>query len=88
MCGYEGKQFSTKTRMSCALGQPEKIDSECERNDVAGILMVFESLAGKHETIITETWMAVDFANAREFAGKGGNRNQHYVPPSFGETAS
>jgi hypothetical protein len=61
------KQLIKETRIPCAPGQPEKIDSEYERNGVADIFMIFEPLAGKRETIVTPTRTAIDFANALKF---------------------
>lgn len=61
------KQLIQETRIPCAPGQPEKIDSIYERNGVADVFMIFEPLAGKRETIVTGTRTAVDFANALKF---------------------
>jgi len=61
------KQMVKETRISCAPGQPEKLDSEYERNGVADVFMIFEPLAGKRETIVTETRNAIDFANVLKF---------------------
>jgi len=62
------KQLIKETRVPCEPGQPERVDSEYERNGVADVFMIFEPLAGKRETIVTETRTAVDFANALKFA--------------------
>jgi hypothetical protein len=56
------KQLIQETRVPCAPGQPEKLDYEYERNGVADVFMIFEPLAGKRETIVTETRTSVDFA--------------------------
>ena len=61
------KQLIKETRIPCAPGQPEKVDSEYERNGVADVFMIFEPLAGKRETIITETRTAIDFAHVLKF---------------------
>jgi hypothetical protein len=61
------KQMIKETRIPCAPGQPEKVDSEYERNGVADVFMIFEPLAGKRETIVTETRSAIDFADALKF---------------------
>lgn len=61
------KQLIKETRIPCAPGQPEKVDSEYERNGVADVFMIFEPLAGKRETIVTETRTAIDFANTLKF---------------------
>jgi len=61
------KQLIKETRIPGAPGQPEKVDSEYERNGVADVFMIFEPLAGKRETIVTETRTAIDFANALKF---------------------
>lgn len=57
------KQLIKETRIPCAPDQPEKVDSEYERNGVADIFMIFEPLAGRRDTIITQTRTAIDFAN-------------------------
>jgi hypothetical protein len=61
------KQLIKETRIPCAPGQPEKVDSEYEQNGVADVFMIFEPLAGKRETIVTETRTAVDFAHVLKF---------------------
>jgi hypothetical protein len=61
------KQLIRETRIPCAPGQPERVDSEYERNGVADVFMIFEPLAGKRETIVTETRTAIDFANTLKF---------------------
>jgi hypothetical protein len=61
------KQLIKETRIPCAPGQAEKVDSEYERNGVANVFMIFEPLAGKRETIVTETRTAIDFANTLKF---------------------
>ena len=61
------KQLIKETRIPCVSGQIEKVDSEYERNGVADVFMISEPLAGKRETIVTETRTAIDFANALKF---------------------
>ena len=61
------KQLIEETRIPCIPGQPEKVDYEYERNGVADVFMIFEPLAGKRETIVTETRTAIDFANVLKF---------------------
>jgi hypothetical protein len=57
------KQLIKETRISCKSGQYERIDCEYERNGVVDVFMIFEPLAGKRETVVTETRTAIDFAN-------------------------
>jgi len=57
------KQLISQTRVPCAQGQPEKIDYEYERNGVADVFMIFEPLAGKRDTVVTEARTAIDFAH-------------------------
>jgi hypothetical protein len=61
------KQLIKQTRLPCAPGKPEKVDYEYERNGVVNIFMIFEPLAGKRETIVTETRKAIDFANVLKY---------------------
>jgi len=61
------KQLISQTRIPCAHGQPEKVDYEYERNGVADVFMISEPLAGKRETIVTETRTAIDFANTLKY---------------------
>ena len=61
------KQLIKETRIAIEPGQPEKVDSEYERNGVADVFMIFEPLAGKRETIVSETRNSVDFANVLRF---------------------
>lgn len=56
-----------ETRILCTPGQPEKVDCEYERNGIADVFMIFEPLAGKRDTIVTETRTAVDFANVLRY---------------------
>ncbi len=57
------RQLIKETRIPCAPGQQEKVDSVYERNGVADIFMIFEPLVGKRDTVVTQTRTAVDFAN-------------------------
>jgi len=61
------KQLIEETRIPCAPGQPEKVDYEYERNGVADVFMIFEPLAGKRETLVTETRTGIDFAHALQY---------------------
>jgi len=61
------KQMILETRIPNKPGQPEIVDYEYERNGVANVFMISEPLAGKRETIISETRTAVDFANVLKF---------------------
>jgi hypothetical protein len=56
------KQLIQETRIPSAPNQPEKVDYEYERNGVADVFMIFEPLAGKRETIITQRRTSIDFA--------------------------
>jgi hypothetical protein len=62
------KQLIIETRIPCTQGQVEKVDSEYERNGVANVFMLSEPLAGKRETIVTETRTSIDFANVMKYA--------------------
>ena len=57
------KQLIEQTRIPCAPGQPETIDYEYERNGVANVFMICEPLAGRRETIVSETRNSIDFAH-------------------------
>ena len=61
------KQLIKETRIPCEPGQPERVDSVYERNGVADVFMIFEPLAGKRETIVTETRTSIDFAEVLKF---------------------
>ena len=61
------KQLIVQTRIPCACGQAEKVDYEYQRNGVADVFMISEPLAGKRETIVTETRTAVDFAHVLKY---------------------
>jgi len=57
------KQLIEQTRIPCEPGKPEKVDYEYERNGVLNIFMICEPLAGKRDTVVSETRNAIDFAN-------------------------
>jgi len=61
------KQLIQETRVPCEPGQPEKVDSVYVRNGVADVFMICEPLAGKRETIVTETRTALDFAHVLQY---------------------
>ena len=56
------KQLIKETRIPCECGSPGKVDSVCVRNGVADVFMIAEPLAGRRETVVTESRTAVDFA--------------------------
>ncbi len=66
------KQLIKETRIPCEPGHPEKVDSEYERNGVADIFMIFEPLAGKRETVVTQTRTAKDFAEILQYTADVG----------------
>lgn len=57
------KQLIKETRIPGTATQPELVDYEYERNGVADVFMIFEPLAGKRETVVSESRTAVDFAH-------------------------
>lgn len=57
------KQLIKETRIPCGPGQPEKVDSVYVRNGVADVFMISEPLAGKRETVVTQTRTALDYAS-------------------------
>lgn len=61
------KQLIKETRIPCEPGQPEKVDSVYIRNGVADVFMISEPLAGRRETVVTETRTALDFANILKY---------------------
>ena len=61
------KQLIKETRIPCSPGQSEKVDSIYVRNGVADVFMIFEPLAGRRETVVTETRTALDFANILKY---------------------
>ena len=56
------KQLLKETRVACEPGQPEKVDSVYVRNGVADVFMISEPLAGRRETVVTQSRTALDFA--------------------------
>ena len=48
-------------------GPTEKVDSVYVRNGVANVFMIAEPLAGRRETVVTETRNAVDFAQILKY---------------------
>ncbi len=62
------KQLIKETRIPCAPGHPEKVDSVYERNGVLDVFMIFEPLAGKRETVVSETRTALDFAHVLQYS--------------------
>jgi len=61
------KQLIQETRIPCAPGYPEKVDYEYVRSGVANVFMISEPLAGRRETIVTETRTALVFADVLKF---------------------
>ena len=61
------KQLIQETRVPCEPGQPEKVDSVYIRNGVADIFMICEPLAGKRETVVTQSRTAIDFAQVLKY---------------------
>ncbi len=49
------KQLILEKRIPCKPDEPEKLDSVYMRNGVANIFMISEPLAGKRETVVTQT---------------------------------
>lgn len=58
------RQLVEETRIPCEAGWPEKVDSEYVRKGVMDVFMIAEPLAGKRDTIVTQTRTAIDFAHA------------------------
>lgn len=61
------KQLIEETREPCEPGQPEKVDSVYIRHGVADVFMICEPLAGRRETVVTETRTALDFARVLQY---------------------
>ncbi len=61
------KQLIQETRVPCEPGQPEKVDSVYVRNGVVDVFIICEPLAGKRETVVTETRTALDFAHVLQY---------------------
>jgi transposase len=62
------KQLVQETRIPGEPGHPEKLDYEYVCNGVADVFVISEPLAGRRETLVTETRTAIDFADALKFA--------------------
>ena len=63
VCIHEtNKQLIKETRIPCQPGQSEKVDSVYVRNGVADVFMISEPLAGRRETVVTQSRKALDFA--------------------------
>lgn len=61
------KQLIKEERIPCEPGKSEKVDSVYVRNGVADVFMISEPLAGRRETVVTETRNAVDFAQILKY---------------------
>lgn len=61
------KQLIKEERVPCIPGGPEKVDSVYIRNGVADVFMIAEPLAGRRETVVTETRNAIDFAQILKY---------------------
>lgn len=61
------RQLIKETRIPCEPGQPEKADSVYVRNGVADVFMISEPLAGRRETVVTQTRTALDFAEILQY---------------------
>jgi hypothetical protein len=57
------KQLVEETRIPCAPGEAEKVDSEYVRKGVADVFVAVEPLVGVRHTTVTQTRTAIDFAN-------------------------
>ena len=60
-------QLIKEERISCGPGQPPKVDSAYIRNGVADVFMISEPLAGKRETVVTQTRTALDFVDILKY---------------------
>ena len=61
------KPLIEETRIPCEPGHPEKVDSVYVRNGVADVFMISEPLAGRRETVVTQTRTALDFAGILKY---------------------
>lgn len=61
------KQLIKEERIPCGPGKSEKVDSVYVRNGVADVFMIPEPLAGRRETVVTNTRNAVDFAQILKY---------------------
>ncbi len=57
------RQLVEETCVPCEPGHPEKVDSEYVRKGVMDVFMIAEPLAGKRDTVVTQTRTAIDFAH-------------------------
>lgn len=64
------KQMVKEIRIPCEPGRPEKVDSVYIRNGVADVSMISEPLAGRRETVVTETGTALDFAEILRYTSR------------------
>ena len=61
------KQLIEETHIPYEPGHPEKVDSVYVRNGVADVFMISEPLAGRRETVVTQTRTALDFAGILKY---------------------
>ena len=61
------KQLIKEERIPCGPGSQEKLDSVYTRCGVADVFMISEPLAGRRETVVTETRNCIDFANILKY---------------------
>ncbi len=61
------KQLIKEVRIPCEPGMPEKLDPVYVRDGIADVFMISEPLAGRRETVVTETRDAVDLAQISKY---------------------
>lgn len=61
------RQLVEEVRIPSKAGQPEKVDSEYVRKGVMDVFMIAEPLAGKRDTLVTQTRTAIDFAHVLQY---------------------
>ena len=61
------KQLIEEIRIPCEPGHSEKVDSIYVRNGVVDVFMISEPLAGRRETVVTQTRTALDFAEILKY---------------------
>ncbi len=61
------RQLIKGTRIPCAPGHPEKVDSVYERHGILDVFIIFELPAGRRETTVSETRTAVGFAHVLQY---------------------
>ena len=61
------KQLIEEIRIPCEPGHSEKVDSVYVRNGVVDVFMISEPLAGRRETVVTQTRTALDFAEILKY---------------------